>query len=31
MPVVQPRVELLAHTPEPHTLVYAAFSQCYHA
>ena len=31
MPVVQPRVELLAHTPEPRSLVYAAFRQCYHA
>ena len=31
MPVVQPRVELLAHTPEPLSLVYAAFRQCYHA
>ena len=28
---VQPRVELLAHTPEPLSLVYAAFRQCYHA
>lgn len=25
------RVELLAHTPEPLALVYAAFRQCYHA
>lgn len=31
MPVVQPKVELLAHTPEPLSLVYAAFRQCYHA
>ena len=31
MPVVQPHVELLAHTPEPLSLVYAAFRQCYHA
>ncbi len=30
MPVVQPRVELLAHTPEPLSLIYAAFRQCYH-
>ncbi len=25
------RVELLAHTPEPLSLIYAAFRQCYHA
>lgn len=31
MPSVEPRVELLAHTPEPLSLVYAAFRQCYHA
>lgn len=31
MPSVKPRVELLAHTPEPLSLVYAAFRQCYHA
>jgi len=31
MPSVQARVELLAHTPEPLSLVYAAFRQCYHA
>ena len=31
MPQVEPRVELLAHTPEPLSLVYAAFRQCYHA
>ena len=31
MPVVQPRVELLALTPDPLSLVYAAFRQCYHA
>lgn len=31
MPAVQPQVELLAHTPEPLSLVYAAFRQCYHA
>ena len=31
MPAVQPRVELLAHTPDPLALVYAAFRQCYHA
>lgn len=31
MPAVQPRVELLAHTPEPLSLIYAAFRQCYHA
>ena len=31
MPAVEPRVELLAHTPEPLSLIYAAFRQCYHA
>lgn len=31
MPAVTPRVELLAHTPEPLPLIYAAFRQCYHA
>lgn len=31
MPVVHPRVELLAHTPDPLSLIYAAFRQCYHA
>lgn len=31
MAEVQPRVELLAHTPEPLALIYAAFRQCYHA
>ncbi len=30
MPPVSMRVELLAHTPEPLALVYAAFRQCYH-
>lgn len=31
MPRTEPRVELLAHTPEPLSLLYAAFRQCYHA
>lgn len=31
MPEATMRVELLAHTPEPLPLVYAAFRQCYHA
>lgn len=31
MAEVQPRVELLAHTPEPLAVIYAAFRQCYHA
>lgn len=31
MPEVQSRVELLAHSPEPLAVVYAAFRQCYHA
>ena len=31
MEQTQLRVELLAHTPEPLSLVYAAFRQCYHA
>ena len=31
MPEVKARVELLAHTPDPLALVYAAFRQCYHA
>ncbi len=31
MPAVEPRVELLAHTPEPLSLIYAAFRQCYHS
>ena len=31
MPAIEPRVELLAHTPEPLSLIYAAFRQCYHA
>lgn len=31
MPQVEPRVELLAHTPEPLSLLYAAFRQCYHS
>lgn len=31
MPVAQPRVELLSCTPDPLSLVYAAFRQCYHA
>ena len=31
MPSILARVELLAHTPEPLALIYAAFRQCYHA
>lgn len=31
MPRTEPRVELLAHTPDPVALIYAAFRQCYHA
>lgn len=31
MPETTLRVELLAHTPEPLALIYAAFRQCYHA
>lgn len=31
MPEANMRVELLAHTPDPLALVYAAFRQCYHA
>lgn len=31
MPCVEPRVELLAHTPDGLSLIYAAFRQCYHA
>ncbi len=31
MPVASSRVELLSCTPEPLSLVYAAFRQCYHA
>ena len=31
MPETTPRVELLAHTPDPLSLIYAAFRQCYHA
>ena len=31
MPEKKCRVELLAHTPEPLALIYAAFRQCYHA
>jgi thymidylate synthase (FAD) len=31
MPQVEPRVELLAHTPDALSLIYAAFRQCYHA
>ena len=30
MPAVSMRVELLAHTPHPLELIYAAFRQCYH-
>ena len=31
MPEIKPRVEILAHTPDPLSLIYAAFRQCYHA
>ena len=31
MPVTTLRVELLAHTPDALSLIYAAFRQCYHA
>lgn len=31
MPITTMRVELLAHTPDPLALIYAAFRQCYHA
>ncbi|MDR1242867.1 MAG: FAD-dependent thymidylate synthase [Deltaproteobacteria bacterium] len=31
MPQVEPRVELLAHTPDALSIIYAAFRQCYHA
>ncbi len=31
MPQTSLKVELLAHTPEPLALIYAAFRQCYHA
>lgn len=31
MPQVEARVQLLAHTPDALSLVYAAFRQCYHA
>lgn len=31
MAETQARVELLAHTPEPLSVIYAAFRQCYHA
>lgn len=31
MPVVTAQVVLLTHTPDPLSLVYAAFRQCYHA
>ena len=31
MPQATMRVELLAYTPEPMALIYAAFRQCYHA
>ncbi len=31
MPETMLRVELLAHTPDPLALIYAAFRQCYHA
>jgi hypothetical protein len=31
MPHKKLRVELLAMTPEPLSLIYAAFRQCYHA
>ncbi len=31
MPQIEPKVELLTHSPEPLALIYAAFRQCYHA
>jgi thymidylate synthase (FAD) len=31
MPQIEPKVELLAHTPDALSLIYAAFRQCYHA
>lgn len=31
MPQTKPDVTLLAHTPHPRSLIYAAFRQCYHA
>ncbi|MFV0421235.1 FAD-dependent thymidylate synthase [Oleidesulfovibrio sp.] len=31
MPSKECRVELLSHTPDPLSLIYAAFRQCYHA
>lgn len=31
MPGVTPRVELLSYTPEPLSVIYASFRQCYHA
>lgn len=31
MPETTMRVDMLAHTPEPLSLIYAAFRQCYHA
>jgi thymidylate synthase (FAD) len=31
MPQAEPRVELLAHTPDALSIIYAAFRQCYHA
>lgn len=31
MPGVTPRVDLLSYTPEPLSVIYAAFRQCYHA
>lgn len=31
MPAIMPKVEVLAYTPEPLSLIYAAFRQCYHA
>ena len=31
MSEVKARVELISHTPEPLSLIYAAFRQCYHA
>ena len=30
MPQAKQKVKLLAHTPEPLSVIYAAFRQCYH-
>lgn len=31
MPAIKPRVDLLSYTPEPLSVIYASFRQCYHA